>query len=604
MPRHRCNEQTCFQIRVVTPDNQNILDIKELNIESLVVTLYFPGGKEEQHTITKNDLIVHCHILPTRVTFKANHKTDRTSFPEKWSEMKRAANYVGKEVLKKRGKSRKRPSSYTAAQEFARSNGWIHTTLSSEYFTIPLQAYDLYSENVIGKPKDYRGRSPDFGLDPNQPESALPHYRFHDSQMACFQEKSHYLYKYLIEVQPLLCYVPILHENPLWAAPPQNSPLSPYANLPCILGKKEYKDNAINNGLFALLAYQWYSCHENYSGPRASPGMNALSAVYYAHNMPEPTYEGSIYEFFTQLGRFKIPTVWNTNVLPRVQERPYEECFLPENVRFIHDEQTDTQNFSVWNPDTVIIAFRGTAELTDAQMDLTMPLISHPKSGPRSVHKGFQTAFLSVQGLIKHSYNNASGSGKRLFIAGHSLGGALATLCAAFLHDLHGGNPIWLYTYGSPRVGSTVFRDCLDALPIRHFRHMNNDDTVTHVPPPTFPFYSEEEMRNFIADPSRFYRNTLLERPERWAHHGQLYRYTSMGPCHWKLETEDASERVAKDIISIVDALTAIEWVRPMDYELRFENARSNYSFPIEYYRGGMGNHSMLQYLTRLDASE
>ena len=64
---------------------------------------------------------------------------------------------------------------------------------------------------------------------------------------------------------------------------------------------------------------------------------------------------------------------------------------------------------------------------------------------------------------------------KQLWITGHSLGGAMATLCASRLEEK---NPK-LYTYGSPRVGGKEFCQGMD---VPHWRFVNNNDVVTKVP--------------------------------------------------------------------------------------------------------------------------
>ncbi|MDT2044718.1 lipase family protein, partial [Providencia stuartii] len=65
---------------------------------------------------------------------------------------------------------------------------------------------------------------------------------------------------------------------------------------------------------------------------------------------------------------------------------------------------------------------------------------------------------------------------KKLYICGHSLGGALALLHAS---ELRNNNPL-LYTYGSPRVFTGSGVNALES--IIHFRHVNDADTVTSVP--------------------------------------------------------------------------------------------------------------------------
>ena len=60
----------------------------------------------------------------------------------------------------------------------------------------------------------------------------------------------------------------------------------------------------------------------------------------------------------------------------------------------------------------------------------------------------------------------------------HSLGAALATICASRL-DAHE-----LYTFGSPRVGNRAFVKEMKNDGIQHYRFVNNNDIVTGVPFP------------------------------------------------------------------------------------------------------------------------
>lgn len=68
-----------------------------------------------------------------------------------------------------------------------------------------------------------------------------------------------------------------------------------------------------------------------------------------------------------------------------------------------------------------------------------------------------------------------------VWFAGHSLGGAMATLCAirCRLSQIP-SEPQAIFTYGSPRVGD---RKLVSFLKIRHYRWVNNNDIVARVPP-------------------------------------------------------------------------------------------------------------------------
>ena len=64
---------------------------------------------------------------------------------------------------------------------------------------------------------------------------------------------------------------------------------------------------------------------------------------------------------------------------------------------------------------------------------------------------------------------------RRLYVCGHSLGAAMATICASRLErDVEE-----LYTYGSPRVGGNEF---VNNMLVDHYRHVNNNDMVARVP--------------------------------------------------------------------------------------------------------------------------
>lgn len=54
---------------------------------------------------------------------------------------------------------------------------------------------------------------------------------------------------------------------------------------------------------------------------------------------------------------------------------------------------------------------------------------------------------------------------RRLYVTGHSLGGAMATICASRLAATFNINVVALYTYGSPRVGDQTF---VDNMTVKH----------------------------------------------------------------------------------------------------------------------------------------
>jgi triacylglycerol lipase len=97
--------------------------------------------------------------------------------------------------------------------------------------------------------------------------------------------------------------------------------------------------------------------------------------------------------------------------------------------------------------------------------------------GPDGVHTGFRKALDQVWGDVA-TYLKALG-GKPVWLTGHSLGAALATLAAA--RWAAGPRVQGIYTFGSPRVGNAVFAA---TVPGPCYRFVNNNDVVTRLPPP------------------------------------------------------------------------------------------------------------------------
>ena len=67
---------------------------------------------------------------------------------------------------------------------------------------------------------------------------------------------------------------------------------------------------------------------------------------------------------------------------------------------------------------------------------------------------------------------------RQIHVTGHSLGGAMATICAKRLSEEY-ENVHCLYTYGSPRVGNPKW---CKSHKVSHYRFQNNNDMVCKVP--------------------------------------------------------------------------------------------------------------------------
>jgi hypothetical protein len=103
------------------------------------------------------------------------------------------------------------------------------------------------------------------------------------------------------------------------------------------------------------------------------------------------------------------------------------------------------------------------------------------------VTAGFRGIYVSLREKLIEALNKKSPNAK-VFVTGHSLGGALATLAIPdILKNTHFKNPknVVLYTFASPRCGDRDFAMSFKELSVRHWRIANTEDFITMLPFPT-----------------------------------------------------------------------------------------------------------------------
>ncbi|MBD8194641.1 lipase family protein [Pseudomonas fluorescens] len=221
---------------------------------------------------------------------------------------------------------------------------------------------------------------------------------------------------------------------------------------------------------------------------------------------------GSVNQFFEQqcLDLSRTPRVWdNGQVWPCVVvDVPFGDRYTTVKALDTAKEKPPeghTQLFYAISASQVLVAWRGTEMegLADLITDATfrpvkseVAAVCEPKvpcpdlTAVGSVHLGFRDAFevarrVYTQHLGQTIFKGIDG--KKLFICGHSLGGALGLIHAASLKD---HNPL-LYTYGMPRTFTLHAVQFLGDL--RHFRHVNDMDAIPRVPP-------EAALDNYLYD--------------------------------------------------------------------------------------------------------
>lgn len=258
---------------------------------------------------------------------------------------------------------------------------------------------------------------------------------------------------------------------------------------------------------------------------------------------------GSVNEFFEQqcLDLSRTPQVWGDGK-PQpclVRDLPFNDRYATAkslDTKEAQPPEGDTQLFYAISTSQVLIAWRGTEmgwPFSDLITDLTFrpvkpgiqtgcePKVPCADLTPEGlVHLGFRDAF----DVANRVYGKDLGKefseiiqGKKLFICGHSLGGALGLIHAASL-KIH--NPL-LYTYGMPRTFTLKAMQGLSE--IWHYRHVNDTDTIPSVPP-------EAELDNYLYDlygplgatmgfawsMLQLVSSPLFKHEDPFCHHGQI----------------------------------------------------------------------------------
>jgi triacylglycerol lipase len=146
-----------------------------------------------------------------------------------------------------------------------------------------------------------------------------------------------------------------------------------------------------------------------------------------------------------------------------------------QSLYFDHD---GAQAYRFRNEHDCVVVCRGTEpnEWNDVKADANAVVVLADTIG--RVHSGFKQEVDDLWPILERALADNEQS---LWFAGHSLGGAMATICAGRCKVSEiSSNSDGLFTYGSPRVGDRAF---VNYCRLVHFRWVNNNDIVTRVPP-------------------------------------------------------------------------------------------------------------------------
>jgi hypothetical protein len=152
----------------------------------------------------------------------------------------------------------------------------------------------------------------------------------------------------------------------------------------------------------------------------------------------------------------------------------------------LNEPSTDTQWLFYEEGIVLYIAFRGSQDIEDWQMDfkinkLIVPFDRDPKIKKDKLHQGFLTCYMSIRDKI---FDKIKSSGKKIIIiTGHSLGAALATICSLDVKYNFSSLDVTQYSFGTPNVGNSDYAKGYNKHMTQSYFIRNSNDIVTFVPP-------------------------------------------------------------------------------------------------------------------------
>lgn len=166
------------------------------------------------------------------------------------------------------------------------------------------------------------------------------------------------------------------------------------------------------------------------------------------------------------------------------------------------------------------VVFRGTGNLHEWMIDLDAKQVPwHDDHRDAALlHDGFKSLYNQVHSPLLSVLQQHMGAGP-LFIVGHSLGAALAIVCASYLTGV--SRDMRVYSFAPPRVGNEAFVNAVQRLPhiSELFPIANQTDMVPTMPLAVHPnmknpehpwLYKQFPLWTFYANWGSWERNHLL----------------------------------------------------------------------------------------------
>lgn len=169
--------------------------------------------------------------------------------------------------------------------------------------------------------------------------------------------------------------------------------------------------------------------------------------------------------------------------------------------------ETDTHALVVDGSDRIIVSFKGTTSKRNLRTSMKiyheylvnvvptdidgvnelerLRIVFGRVYDRAKIHKGFAAAYASVAHRVMRRIKKLHDERPRpVFLTGHSLGGALATICSLdiWIKLRISRRQILVSTFGSPRVGNDAFKRIYDSVIALHWRIVVDTDMIAKLP--------------------------------------------------------------------------------------------------------------------------
>lgn len=191
------------------------------------------------------------------------------------------------------------------------------------------------------------------------------------------------------------------------------------------------------------------------------------------------TYSNAFFDVYNNHGLIETNICENRNLYKYCSKLSKETYKNTPNIsNLLYDTHMNVINTN----NTLYICFRGTKSLQDWKCNFDFRLKEYKKNNNKfKIHNGFYIQYNSIRNnilpfLIKNeTYDN-------IIVCGHSLGGALATICCLDICDNIYNRNITCITFGCPRIGNQDFADLYNSYNIKTHRIVISRDPVPKWP--------------------------------------------------------------------------------------------------------------------------